>query len=395
MPPRVVLDDVLPRPACTRLSWLLQALSHDGHSPCVSVVTAYELARCEPRLLPELAAARQTVLQAVEASFGLEAELYVEWSGLVAWRPGAAIDWHHDANRDYLQQRAYAAVLYLNDAGAAFGGGALRFRSGAPARVEPRAGRLAAYGAGEGDAHRVEPVEWGSSRDTLTVWLSRDPAHCEDRKLLELLAAQPAGGLGVPASMWQAHAAGGGAEGGGHAGGGGGADADQQHSGGGGGGGGAGDGAQQSSGGAYGSGPADAGPAGEEAEADVRVQRLAGLGLAVELPGGLEGRAGLRAAGSDGSCHWCAGLQEASLLAHWLAGPGRDCAGGSGEGGPGGGSGCGGLHASGAPAADTGAQFSPQSLQRGASQLQRELEAGGRELERLLPAWRAHGFLVC
>jgi hypothetical protein len=157
-PHRLVADAALPPRALRLLSWAIRGLAHDGHSPSVSVITAYELARCEPRLLPLLvrgppptratrcrdarnplcrrappkpehqptsrrapqalparqrlpshlpptpslptqAAASQAVLGAVEAAFGREAELYVEWSGLISWRAGAAIDWHHDANR--------------------------------------------------------------------------------------------------------------------------------------------------------------------------------------------------------------------------------------------------------------------------------------------------------
>jgi predicted 2-oxoglutarate/Fe(II)-dependent dioxygenase YbiX len=72
-------------------------------------------------------------------------------------------------------------VLYLNDQGANFQGGSLLFKEGEPRAVAPRAGRLAAYGSGEADAHGVEPVARGV-RHTLTVWLTDDPAHSEDRK---------------------------------------------------------------------------------------------------------------------------------------------------------------------------------------------------------------------
>lgn len=45
--------------------------------------------------------------------------------------------------RPYLEQRHVAAVLYLNTGGGAdFSGGMLQFQSGAPAAVQPSAGRL-------------------------------------------------------------------------------------------------------------------------------------------------------------------------------------------------------------------------------------------------------------
>lgn len=39
------------------------------------------------------------MLAAVEAAFDRACALYVEWSGVITWHAGAAIDWHHDANR--------------------------------------------------------------------------------------------------------------------------------------------------------------------------------------------------------------------------------------------------------------------------------------------------------
>ncbi|KAI8465390.1 MAG: hypothetical protein J3K34DRAFT_525389 [Monoraphidium minutum] len=217
---RAVVDGVLAPDACARLIWLARALAHTSYRPHVVSVTAWEVARCDPRLLLPLAAARHAVLQAVERALGREAELFIEWSGLITWGAGSGIDWHHDNNREYLRQRAVSAVLYLNDQGAAFSGGALRFRAGAPAAVAPRAGRLAAYSAGPCDEHSVEAVVRGA-RHTLTVWFTDDPSHGEDTKILQLLAAAPARGLGLPATLWSPRAEGGGGGGGDGSGGGG------------------------------------------------------------------------------------------------------------------------------------------------------------------------------
>ncbi len=43
--------------------------------------------------------ARALVLCALEEQFGLQMELCVEFSGLIGWRQGADLGWHHDANR--------------------------------------------------------------------------------------------------------------------------------------------------------------------------------------------------------------------------------------------------------------------------------------------------------
>ena len=58
---RVVLDGVISAAACDRLAWLVAALAHPGHSPHTEVVTTYELAHCDPRLLPLLVRARPWV----------------------------------------------------------------------------------------------------------------------------------------------------------------------------------------------------------------------------------------------------------------------------------------------------------------------------------------------
>jgi hypothetical protein len=125
------------------------------------------------------AAARERVRVAVEAA--LDAPLLVELTGLSAWRAGSGMRLHSDAGREYLRQREFAAVLYLDDHPAA-----LFFADGA--RVEPRAGRLALYAAT--DEHGVEDV-LGGERPTLTLWFTSSPAHDEDAALLRLLAAEP------------------------------------------------------------------------------------------------------------------------------------------------------------------------------------------------------------
>lgn len=87
-------------------------------------------------------AAREAVRTAVEAALSLPLGLLIEFTGLISWRPGASIGWHHDANRPYLQQRAASAVCYLNQAGRDFEGGAFRFQTGTPQVVHAAPGRV-------------------------------------------------------------------------------------------------------------------------------------------------------------------------------------------------------------------------------------------------------------
>ena len=44
-------------------------------------------------------AAREKVRAAVEEALGFDLGLLVEFTGLITWRPGAHIAFHHDANR--------------------------------------------------------------------------------------------------------------------------------------------------------------------------------------------------------------------------------------------------------------------------------------------------------
>jgi hypothetical protein len=154
-------------------------------------------------------------------------------------------------------------------------------------------------------------------------------------QVLQLLESSPASGLGLPSSMWQRHRP---------------------------------------------RGSGDGAAAGAEAAApDVRIARLASLGLGVEMPQGVEGRVGLRpltpAAGSADESYWCESLHEACMLAHWAAAE-RQAEGWCGS---------------------PGAQqrlWAVGRLQQAKTTLAAHLELCGKELERLLPVWRQTGFLM-
>ncbi|KAG2446021.1 hypothetical protein HXX76_000623 [Chlamydomonas incerta] len=193
---RSVEDGVVPLELCRELVMVYQAVSTVGYRPHVRSATIHDVVTAAPWLLPPLARARHAVLCAVEAAFGLGLELGLEFTGLIGWRQGAALGWHHDANREYLSRRHMSAVLYLNDQGADFGGGDFRFQDGPePLRVSPRAGRMVAYTADARNVHCVEPVAWGE-RVALTLWFTLEPAAAEEEDakvagVLEQLLACP------------------------------------------------------------------------------------------------------------------------------------------------------------------------------------------------------------
>lgn len=166
-PQRAVLDNVLSEEDCGLLISLARSLSVVGYRPGVASATAFDVAACRPELLLPLVsrqllhgipiggacnqplawhklqmAARERVREAVEEALGLALGLLVEFTGVISWRPGGDIGWHHDANAAYLAQRAFSAVCYLNTAGDDFCGGSFLFRLGQPQEVVPQPGRV-------------------------------------------------------------------------------------------------------------------------------------------------------------------------------------------------------------------------------------------------------------
>ena len=188
-PRRAVVDGVLPPDACRQLRGVLAALGGPGYRPgtCACTLPAVLRASRPGWAMPLVAAAGERVLHAVERALGLEAELVVEFTGLLSWGPGAGIGWHRDNGESHLEQRYVSAVVYLNSPGeGSFTGGTFAFRDPHQA-VVPAAGRLVTYTSDQ--EHRVHEVETGE-RFTLAMWFttSRHAAeHSEDAKLLRLL----------------------------------------------------------------------------------------------------------------------------------------------------------------------------------------------------------------
>ena len=158
-------------------------------------------------------------MESVERSLDVNLSLFIEFTGLISWRPGGTIDWHSDNNRDYLKQRHVASVTYLNDGGADFHGGNFQFQEYSSEKedvcndvegrdelnqlvtVQPKTGCCVAYLASE--EHRIYPPINEGERFTLAVWFTHDVQYDEDNKLRRII--MNLGGkmhLYVPLSMF-------------------------------------------------------------------------------------------------------------------------------------------------------------------------------------------------
>lgn len=118
------------------------------------------------------------VQREVEDKFNLSHETFVETTVLINWFPGAFIDRHVDNGKDYLSDREYSAVVWLNDD---FEGGSFFAE---PEQVlhefAPRAGDAVFFRA---DIHHgVQKVTKGV-RQSMLLWFTTNTEACEDHKL--------------------------------------------------------------------------------------------------------------------------------------------------------------------------------------------------------------------
>lgn len=184
---RSLQREILSPRECGELIFIHKALCAAGYSPHLWTTKLGDVAYAEPQLLLPLISARDRVLASAEAALGYELEFCVEFTGLVSWTKGAAIQWHHDSNRPHLKQRVATAVVYLNSA-EEFHGGQLQFESGSLRHVDAEAGTMVAFMADVSNVHRVTPVTEGE-RITLTLWFTLQPEHCEDTVVLRQLTS--------------------------------------------------------------------------------------------------------------------------------------------------------------------------------------------------------------
>ncbi|CAH2066077.1 unnamed protein product [Thlaspi arvense] len=200
--PRLILHDFISPEECKELEFIHKSCSTIGYRPNVfSTTLSHLIATNSPHLIIPFVSIRERLKEKIEETFGCEYELFIEFTGLISWCRGASIGWHSDDNRQYLKQRDFAAVCYLNSYDKDFKGGLFRFQSGEPATVAPSAGDVIMYTADDRNIHSVDEVTDGE-RLTLAMWFSRDSSHDEDSKLVSRLSqCEPLGfPLPLPAS---------------------------------------------------------------------------------------------------------------------------------------------------------------------------------------------------
>ncbi|KAI3467956.1 hypothetical protein Pfo_024619 [Paulownia fortunei] len=182
--PRLILPNFLSPDICKELEFIHKSCCTVGYRPNVfSTTLPHLIATNSAHLIMPLVPIRERLKEKVEEHFGCEYELFVEFTGLISWCKGASIGWHSDDNRDYLKQRDFAAVCYLNSYEVDFSGGLFHFQDGEPSTIAPMAGDVIIYTADNRNIHSVSEICKGE-RITLTLWFSRDASHDEDAKLL-------------------------------------------------------------------------------------------------------------------------------------------------------------------------------------------------------------------
>ncbi|KAL6187583.1 hypothetical protein ACLB2K_038981 [Fragaria x ananassa] len=189
--PRLLLHNFLSAEECKELEFIHKSNCTVGYRPNVFSTTLSHLiaTNCAHLIMP-FVPIRERLKEKVEEFFGCEYELFIEFTGLISWTRGASIGWHSDDNRDYLKQRDFAAVCYLNNYGDDFKGGLFHFQVGDLATIVPSSGDVVIYTADSRNIHAVDEVIDGE-RLTMALWFSRDAAHDEDAKLISLLSQTP------------------------------------------------------------------------------------------------------------------------------------------------------------------------------------------------------------
>ncbi|CAN7129501.1 unnamed protein product [Brassica rapa subsp. narinosa] len=200
--PRLILHNFITPEECKELEFIHKSCSTVGYRPNVfSTTLSHLIATNSPHLLVPFVSIRERLKEKMEETFGCEYELFIEFTGLISWCRGACIGWHSDDNRQYLKQRDFSAVCYLNSYGKDFKGGLFRFQCGEPATIAPSAGDVIMYTADDRNIHSVDEVTDGE-RLTLAMWFTRDSSHDEDSNLVSRLSqfSSPEFPLPLPAS---------------------------------------------------------------------------------------------------------------------------------------------------------------------------------------------------
>ncbi len=219
-----IFDGLLTPDECDELIAVHSSEAHVGYIEHKEVTRIMDLVQGAdtfslPLTLP-LLRARYKTWETIETFYPDAAlEVFPSFTALSAWRAGSFLRWHYDSNREYLRERDYSAILYLNDpcdnhsanpsrSGEdskpashkdnyhhnGFSGGDLVFEVPSSLnnqvtnkeerarktvkRVRPKAGRLVCFPSSSDYVHAVERVTKGS-RYAVTMWFTKDQQFAE------------------------------------------------------------------------------------------------------------------------------------------------------------------------------------------------------------------------
>ena len=189
-----IFDDVVSREVCQELISLHDAFYHKGYIEHLTICRFLDLPLESTGLLIRI---RYKCWQLIEQYYKRELELFPEFTSIMGWHPHSYLKLHYDSNRDYLSDRHYSAVLYLNDPinddgeiddnGSGFVGGDLVFEFSTATNesnnnnetttttteftITPKRGRLVCFPSTSEFQHKVLPILKGC-RYTITMWFT-------------------------------------------------------------------------------------------------------------------------------------------------------------------------------------------------------------------------------
>mmetsp|Transcript_15197 Transcript_15197/g.19951 ORF Transcript_15197/g.19951 Transcript_15197/m.19951 type:complete len:397 (+) Transcript_15197:78-1268(+) len=211
---RVVKRNFATAEECANLIRVHDGCCSVGYMPDITITTLRELwnSGCTQHFIP-IISLRDKVRDFIEEKFDCFGELYYEWTSINCWNKGSYINPHHDSNRDYLKQRHFSALVYLNSKTnsqqeqVGFKGGDFHFVQKNSQGIEsstvvtPESGLLLAFSSGSENIHYVTEVKEGV-RYALTLWFTKDSKYSSS----ELKYFLPGRILGSLPSLWETNA---------------------------------------------------------------------------------------------------------------------------------------------------------------------------------------------
>uniref|UniRef100_A0A7S3LHU6 Prolyl 4-hydroxylase alpha subunit Fe(2+) 2OG dioxygenase domain-containing protein n=1 Tax=Aplanochytrium stocchinoi TaxID=215587 RepID=A0A7S3LHU6_9STRA len=216
---RHIQRNVFTTEECQNLQRIHQGSCAVGYMPNISILTLRDLwcLNSVHHFLP-IVALRDRVREIVEKEFDCFGELYFEWTSINCWSEKSYIRKHYDSNREYLNQRHYSAVVYLNSKVNSPETDKNGFKEAKTAEnnsnkirpheegrrseysyISPETGLLICFSSGPENEHFVTRVDEGK-RWALTLWFTKDPEYAEPE--LKYFLPRDHGSGPIP-SLWE------------------------------------------------------------------------------------------------------------------------------------------------------------------------------------------------